>query len=101
MDLGIMLSKIIQTEKSQILYDITYVESKKYNNLVNIPKKGARFTDGESTSGHQRRKGRGSDYTRWGRGRHKLCGSRMCCATRDYTHDSVVTVNGKQPLKIA
>lgn len=28
MDLGIMLSKIIQTEKRQILYDITYVESK-------------------------------------------------------------------------
>lgn len=59
MDMGIMLSKIIQTEKSQIRYDITYVEPKNYNNLVNIPKKGARLTDGESTSGHQRRKGRG------------------------------------------
>ena len=41
MDLGIMLSKIIQTEKRQILYDITCVESKNYNNLVNITKKGA------------------------------------------------------------
>lgn len=59
MDMGIMLSKIIQTEKSQIRYDITYVEPKNYNNLVNIPKKGARLTDGESISGHQRRKGRG------------------------------------------
>ena len=36
-----MLSKIIQTEKRQILYDITCVESKNYNNLVNITKKGA------------------------------------------------------------
>ena len=50
-----MLSNIIQTEKRQILYDITSVESKEYNNLVNITKK--KQTHRQSTSGHPRRVG--------------------------------------------
>ena len=40
MDLeGIMLSEKSQTAKDKLLYDIVYVESKKYNKLVNITKK--------------------------------------------------------------
>ena len=35
---GIMLSEISQIEKD-ILYDITFMSSKKYNKLVNIKKK--------------------------------------------------------------
>ena len=62
MDLeGIMLSEMSDRER-QILYDITYhlyVESKKYNKLVNITKKKQTHRYREQTSGYPSGKGRG------------------------------------------
>ena len=47
---GITLSEICQTKTSAVCYHL-YVESKKYNKLVNITKK--QQTNSEQTSGHQ------------------------------------------------
>ena len=50
------------------MYDITYVESKKYNNLVNITKKGADSQMGNQLVVTRGERGGGGDHTRWGRG---------------------------------
>ena len=54
-----MLSEINQTRGRQILYGITYVESK-YNKLVDITKKKQTHRYREQTSGYQ-----------WGEGREE------------------------------
>ena len=58
----------------QIPYDITYVESKKYNKLVNITKKKQSHRYREQTSGYQW--GGGTGNIEWGSGKHKLLGVR-------------------------
>ena len=49
MDLqGIMLREISQTEKDKSIWYHLYVESKKYNKLVNTTQKKGRLTDVEN-----------------------------------------------------
>ena len=55
----IMLSEISQTEKEKYCIVSLYMESKKYNKLVNITKKEQTHRYGEQTSGYQQGEGRG------------------------------------------
>ena len=54
MDLeDIMLNDISRTEKErQVLYDITYLESKQYNKLMSITNR-SKFTNKQPISGYQ------------------------------------------------
>ena len=59
MDLeGVMLSEISQRKTNTVQYHL-YVESKKYNKLVNITKKKQTHRRREQTSGYQWGEGRG------------------------------------------
>ena len=56
---GIMLSEISHIEKNTLWYDL-YMESKKYNKLMNIIQKKQTHGHGEQASGYQ-----------WGEGRRE------------------------------
>ena len=61
MDLeSIMLNEISQTETSTVSYHL-YVESKKYNKLVNMTKKKHTYSYREQINGYQWDEGRGRD----------------------------------------
>ena len=65
MDLeGIMLSETSQTEKDKYCIYHLYVESKKYNKLVNITKKKQTLRCREQTSGYQWGEGMGKGHAR-------------------------------------
>ena len=58
---GIMLSEISQTRKTNAVWYHLYVESKKYNKIVNITKKKQTQRYREQTSGYQWGDGRGME----------------------------------------
>ena len=60
-----MLSEISQRKTDTVWYHL-YVESKKYNKLVNIIKKKPTYRYREQTSGYQRGEGSGEGQY-WGR----------------------------------
>ena len=55
-----------QVIQRQVLYDITYVESKKYNKLMNITKKKQTHRYREQTSSYQERGKGGGAMKGWG-----------------------------------
>ena len=71
---GIMLSEISQTEEANIVWYQLYVESKKYNKLVNITKKKQTHRYREQTSGYHWEAG--GAIEEWRQRRYKLLGVR-------------------------
>ena len=61
------MKQVRQRKANTVCYHL-YVESEKYNKLMNITKKKQTLRNREQTSGYQRGEGRGRQHRHWGMG---------------------------------